>query len=88
MNGLRREVLHRLAPALAVLAVLGGCQPFYDPPPAGEAVLQNRAVQVVEPEPAWLGGPPPLDGRRAALVMKRYETGEVIKPEEIDTQSQ
>jgi len=87
MNGLRREVLHRLAPALAVLAVLGGCA-AYDPPAAGEAVLQNRAVHVVDPEPVWLPGPPSLDGRRAALVMKRYETGEVIKPEEIDTQSQ
>ncbi len=80
--------MRRLAPALAVLAVLGGCQPFYNPQVSGESVVHNRAVHVIEPDPAWLAGPPPLDGRRAALVMKRYETGEVIKPEKIDTQSQ
>ena len=86
MNGHRREALRRLAPAVAVvLAMLGGCAPPYDPPAAGASVVQNRAVHVIEPEPVWPAGPPPLDGRRAALVMERYETGEVIEPEEITT---
>lgn len=44
----------------------------------GNAVQHNAAVQIVEPMPAAAGdGPPPLDGKRAAAAIGRYQGGAV-----------
>ena len=44
----------------------------------GNAVRHNIAVQVVDPMPAIAdGGPPPLDGNRAAAAIGRYQNGAV-----------
>ncbi|MFQ5772981.1 MAG: hypothetical protein ACE5GS_00540 [Kiloniellaceae bacterium] len=52
----------------------------------GNAVEQNTARQVVDPQPVTARyGAPELDGKRAKVVIDRYETGTVIAPETIET---
>jgi hypothetical protein len=68
--------------------LLGGCQEVHWPSSAatfGEAVQRNAELQVVDPAPVWVPGPPPLDGTRAALAIGRYQTDQVEEPEELRT---
>lgn len=81
----------RLAAIAAVVAV-GACvraDPGNDGPLGvdfGDAVRANAALQVIDPRPARAGqGAPRLDGRRAAVVIERYETGTVLAPERVET---
>ncbi len=56
-------------------------------PNFGEAVNQDLAAQIANPDPAWKGPPPPSSGDRAALAQKRYETNTVIPPPAESTSS-
>lgn len=52
----------------------------------GNAVNANASLHVIDPNPPKAGeGAPPLDGRRAAAVIERYETGTVHAPETVET---
>ena len=79
---------HRGKSALLAIAVigagslLGACaqtQLRLDPN-FGEAVNQDLAAQIANPDATWKGPPPPSSGDRAALAQKRYETNTVIPP--------
>lgn len=80
------------------LLALGGCETqygFYTPPVTvhvaplnanyGNALAQNKALHVINPEPNTTETPPDLDGRRDALVIERYERGQVIAPTKVET---
>ncbi len=56
-------------------------------PGFGNATQHNAAVQIVNPEGEKVGVPPVMDGHRAASAIDRYEKGDVIKPEAIETTS-
>ena len=75
--------------ALAIILAAGACANTNAVPlgPAfGDAVESNTSRHVIDPEPATAdAGAPPLDGRRAAVVIERYRTGAVIVPEIIET---
>lgn len=50
-------------------------------PDFGNAVYQDQAAQIADPNAHYLGYPPPgYDGARTALAEKRYQTGKVIRP--------
>ena len=52
----------------------------------GNAVLQNSAVMIIDPQPATAANVElDLDGRKAGLGIERYRTGTVIPPEELRT---
>jgi hypothetical protein len=53
----------------------------------GVAVRQNLALQTTNPDPHYVGTPPPggADAPRVALAQDRYEKGKVIKPENLQT---
>lgn len=55
-------------------------------PGFGNAVHQNAAVQIVDPQPAGAANTTiDMDGRRALLAIERYRTGVVIEPTELRT---
>ncbi len=52
----------------------------------GNSVSHNESVQVIDPAPSYEGmGPPDMLGTRASNAIRRYDTGNVIRPEAIDT---
>jgi len=52
-------------------------------PGYGNAVKQNAAVMIIDPQPASAANVDlDLDGRRAGIAIERYRTGTVIPPEE------
>ena len=79
--------------ALLVLLSAAGCESeifksrFFVPPPyvatpLGDAVAQNYAVHVVDPNPPVRQQPPNLNGRRAGVAINRYLRNRVIRPED------
>ena len=50
----------------------------------GQAVHNNIAAQVANPEAPVQGQPAAMDGQRAGLAQERYAKGKVIKPSSID----
>ena len=73
---------------LAAPVLLAGCA---SEPPAGatsfgEAVRNNMALHIIDPEPVDMGLPP-SDGSRRALVMGRYRTDTGEPPEDTTTTS-
>ncbi len=55
-------------------------------PGYGNAVSQNNAVMIIDPQPASAANTDfDLDGRKDALAIERYRTGTVIPPEELRT---
>ncbi len=59
--------------------VLAGCaNPTFDEA-FGDAIEQNKAAHIVNPEPAAVDVPD-LEGARAALALRRYKRGQVIQP--------
>ncbi len=76
--------------AAGALALLGGCynaktQSTSDPL-FGESNRQTFAAQVVDPEPVY-AEPAASDANHAAQAVDRYNTGKVIKPDRVQTQS-
>lgn len=67
-------------------ATLAACQ--HDHPlrkDLGNSVEHNAAVQIIDPNPVTAeAGAPALNGRRAAVAMENYETGNV---EEVEAES-
>ncbi len=59
--------------------ILAGCSnPTFDEA-FGNAIEQNKAAHIVNPEPAAVDVPE-LEGARAALAIQRYKRGQVIQP--------
>jgi hypothetical protein len=55
-------------------------------PGFGNAIRQNAAVQIVDPQPAGAANTTiDMDGRRALLAIERYRTDTVIEPTELRT---
>lgn len=77
---------------LFAAAALGACAPsvYVDStgqfPGYGNAVKQNAAVMIIDPQPASAANLDlDLDGRRAGIAIERYRTGQVIQPVELRT---
>lgn len=52
----------------------------------GDAVRQNNAVMIVDPQPVSAANVDlDFDGRKDAIAIERYRTGTVIPPEELET---
>ena len=82
----------RLTIVCVSAAVLAACAPnvYQDsttPSPGyGNAVKQNSAVMIIDPQPASAANVDiDFDGRRDAIAIERYRTGTVIPPEELRT---
>lgn len=57
-------------------------------PGYGNAVKQNAAVMIIDPQPASAANVDiDFDGRRGSIAIERYRTGTVIPPEELRTTS-
>ena len=71
---------------LAGLAV-AACNTPADTPPAefGEAVHNNMAAQIIDPQPPESMALPPADGNRRALMISRYQHDKVEEPREPTT---
>jgi len=75
--------MRRQVSVLLVFGLLAACAA---PPPLGAdfgiAVHRNAAVHIIDPSPLYADeGAPPLNGKRAAGAMTRYENGSVVAPE-------
>ena len=75
-----------------VLGLAAACSPtvYQDSatpfPGYGNAVSQNNAVMIIDPQPASAANTDfDLDGRKDALAIERYRTGTVIPPDELRT---
>jgi hypothetical protein len=52
----------------------------------GDSVRQNSAVMIINPQPASAGNVDlDFDGRKDAIAIERYRTGQVIPPKELET---
>ena len=79
----------RIAIGLVTATLLAACGPsvYRDSatpiPGYGNAVKQNAAVMIIDPQPASAANVNlDFDGRRAGIAIERYRTGTVIPPEE------
>jgi hypothetical protein len=82
----------RPAIVIAAATMLAACAPsvYQDStspiPGYGNAVKQNSAVMIIDPQPASAANVDiDFDGRRGAIAIERYRTGKVIPPEELRT---
>ena len=80
------------AGVLLVAIAAAGCDPTIyrnsaTPAPGyGNAVNQNLAVTIIDPQPATAADTDiDLDGRKGAIAIERYRQGQVIPPEELRT---
>jgi type IV pilus biogenesis protein CpaD/CtpE len=85
-------MIMRLAIGLVSATLLAACGPsaYRDSttaiPGYGNAVKQNAAVQIIDPQPVSAANVNiDLDGRRAGIAIERYRTGTVIPPVELRT---
>ena len=79
----------RLTIVFVSAALLAACAPsvYQDSttpiPGYGNAVKQNSAVMIIDPQPVSAANVDiDFDGRRGAIAIERYRTGTVIPPEE------
>ena len=73
----------RVAVLVLGLAFAAGCdkQEYISVGPGfGDAVVNNAALQIVDPMPPEITEPPVMDGERAALAMEKYKGNQVVKP--------
>jgi hypothetical protein len=76
---------------VALVSALSACSNVYRQsgtpfPGYGNAIRQNAAVMIVDPQPASAANTTiDMDGRRAFLAIERYRTGTAIEPEELST---
>ena len=82
----------RLIIVVASASLLAACGPSVyrhsaTPIPGyGNAVKQNAAVMIIDPQPASAANVDiDFDGRRGGIAIERYRTGTVIPPEELRT---
>lgn len=76
----------------ALLFAAAACSQYSNKEPLGRdygnAVNHNMSVQVIDPAPNLEGKEiPDMAGPRASGAIKRYDTGTVIQPEQLDTTS-
>jgi len=89
---MRFPILSSLSVAL-VLSTAGCIRPYtqqpYDASPGyGEAVNQNAAVMIVDPEPPKAQNTLiNLEGNRALIAITRYQTDTTIPPQTLNTTS-
>ncbi len=72
-----------IAGSLIVLAAASGCTEsrLRDQPDFGEAVRQDVAVQIADPDARYAGVPQPgANGMKADAAQERYVRGKVIPP--------
>jgi hypothetical protein len=79
------KALRTAAAVGALAAAAGGLAGCVIPqtnlsPDFGSALHQNMVAQLADPDAVYRGPPPPTDGARAGLAMKRYREGKVIMP--------
>ena len=76
-----------LIPILASLCGLAACAPADETHPTfGNAVRQNMAAHVINPDPHPADMPPPeMDGARSNDAIERYREGKVIRPVPLNT---
>ena len=80
MNRSTRTILSTVAAAAAALA-LGGCASPHLSADFGQAVRQNIAAQVANPDAKFAGTMAPgSNGARVAAAQDRYVKGKVIAP--------
>ncbi len=83
--------MKRMLLVAALIGALPACSNVYRQsgtpfPGYGNAVRQNAAVMIVDPQPASAANTNiDMDGRRAFLAIERYRTGTAIEPEELST---
>ena len=53
----------------------------------GQAVNQDLAAQIADPDASWKGPPPPSDGAHAYLMTRRYQTDTVTQPQALSSSS-
>ena len=82
----------RTLPLLLLAGTISACGPYAyrqsgTPIPGfGNAIRQNAAVQIVDPQPAGAANTTiDMDGRRALLAIEAYRTGTVLEPTELST---
>lgn len=67
-------------------ALLAGCadekalDAQYDSIHLGQAVHEDMAAQIADPDAAYRGPPPPSSGEQAAIATDRYKANKVIAP--------
>jgi len=73
--------------ALSTALALVACAPVDEPSPGfGNAVRQNMAAQIINPDPHPNDLPPPeFDGERTKDAFERYREGKVKRPVTLDT---
>jgi hypothetical protein len=86
---MRDDMTKQIAIGLVTATLLAACGPsvYRDSatpiPGYGNAVKENAAVMIIDPQPAAAANVNlDLDGRRAGIAIERYRTGTVIPPEE------
>jgi hypothetical protein len=89
---MRDDMNMRTVIGLMSATLLAACAPsvYQDsttPTPGyGNAVKQNSAVMIIDPQPASAANVNiDHDGRSAGIAIERYRTGTVIPPEELRT---
>jgi hypothetical protein len=74
--------------ALAAGALVAACTPQEELHPSfGNSVHHNMSLHIINPAPSYDSAQqvPPLDGPRAAGAQQRYDSGDVIQPEQLRT---
>jgi hypothetical protein len=76
--------------SLALFGMLAGCADYRDSnsayPGFGDAVRQNNAVMIADPNPPTAANTDiDMNGERAGLAYYRYRTGTVIPPVQLRT---
>jgi hypothetical protein len=57
-------------------------------PGAGDAVAHNNAIHTINPWPSWARNDRiNMEGKRAALAIKRYQENKSIRPKTLETSS-
>jgi hypothetical protein len=89
---MRDDMSKRLAIVFTSAALLAACAPnvYQDSrtpfPGYSNAVKQNAAVMIIDPQPVSAANVDiDLDGRRGGIAIERYRTGTVIPPEDLRT---
>jgi hypothetical protein len=83
--------IFRAGMAMVLIAVLSaGCEAYKQAatpfPGYGNAVRQNSAVMIIDPQPATAANTQiDFDGRKAGIAIERYREGKVIPPLELRT---